>query len=155
MPVRTGYVSTEVDGDVLTSANFNKLPGGWIGYAEVTANQAGIVAETDLTSLTVTVTVGTSRRIRVRAQARASKSVADGNVVLYVKEGATYLTGIDAQMANTTAETTIAGDVILTPTSGAHTYKLAMNLAGTGTVTMGAGAAYPAFILVEDIGPSS
>jgi hypothetical protein len=38
--VRTAYAP--VAATVLTAANLAKLPGGWIGYNEVTANQTTI-----------------------------------------------------------------------------------------------------------------
>ena len=57
MAVRTAYAP--VASTVLTAANLAKLPGGWIGDAQVTANQTGITTATDLTGLTVAVTAGT------------------------------------------------------------------------------------------------
>lgn len=124
--------------------------GGWIGYAEVTANQGSITAEVDLTSLTVAVTAGTGRRIRISAQALFSSSVAGDRVAFRIKEGGTTL--MTGQLVPVGDET-FPFSVVIAPTPGAHTYKLtAQRLSGTGNVSMNAGADAPAFILVEDIG---
>jgi hypothetical protein len=48
------------------------------------------------------------------------------------------------------------GSTVITPSAGAHTYKLTLQRnSGTGTVRIFADADVPAFILVEDLGPSS
>lgn len=46
MASRTGYVGLQEDGAVVTEANFDRLPGGWIGYATVTADQGSITTLT-------------------------------------------------------------------------------------------------------------
>lgn len=159
MPVRTAYVGTEAVGDVLTKANFDKLPGGWIGYAEVTANQATITVEADLTGLTVTVTVNTNRRIRINSFIHLASTVVGDEVALYIKEGATYLAYASATIGTANRNFPLGRDVVLTPTAGSHTYLLrAARTTGTGTVTMVAAAANngsPAYISVEDLGPAS
>ena len=156
MPVRTGYAGAAVAGEVLTAANVNKLPGGWIGYNEVTANQATITTVVDLTSLTVTVTVGASRRIRVSSQCPFFSSVAGDYVSLQIVEGATVLQDLSEAMSSALSGHRLAAIVVLTPTTGSHTYKLrASRASGTGSVTMAAAATSPAFILVEDMGPAA
>ena len=155
MAVRTAYVGTQVAGDVLTAANFTKLPGGWIGDASVTANQTGITTVADLTNLTVAVTAGSSRRLRITAQAIITRTVNDGYVLMSIKEGATVLQQIQIHPVSTDGDTK-SGSVTVTPSSGSHTYKLTLERgSGTGTVGIAANASAPAFILVEDIGPSS
>jgi hypothetical protein len=159
MPVRTAYPGTQAVGDVLTSANFTKLPGGWIGYAEVTANQAGIgTGGADLTGLTVTVTVGTSRRIKVTGFVRAwSQTVANARIAFRVQESTTILNEVVVEGSPVAGNAGDGNQVVwvATPTSGSHTYKLTAGVLDTGTTTMNAAATYPAFILVEDIGPAS
>lgn len=153
MSVRTAYAGTVADGDVYTASNHSRMPGGWIGYAEVTANQTGITAETDLTGLTVTVTVNTSRRIMVSAFVQVTRTVADGSTNLFIKEGAAHL-----QEADPDAETLwpVAVSVVLTPSAGSHTYKLALARGtGTGTVGITADTGRPNYIYVTDVGPAS
>lgn len=156
MPVRTAYVGTEAVGDVLTKANFDKLPGGWIGYAEVTANQTTITTETSLTGLTVTVTVNTSRRIRIGARANILSTVADDRFSLRIKESATVLNTGEGVLRLASVDQTFYTEWIGTPSAGVHTYNLTLQrLNGTGSGSLIAGATFPAHILVEDIGPAS
>lgn len=127
---------------------------GALAYAQVVATQGTFTAQTDLTSLTVTVTVQTGRRIRITACAGASSSVGGDVVALQIQEGATVLQ-IAQFPVPVTAFAFMPGtsQVILSPTAAAHTYKLTMGrVNGTGNITMQAGATFPAFILVEDIG---
>lgn len=133
-----------------------QIPWGWLGYAEVTADQTPITAEVDLTSLTVLVTVGTSRRIKITGRALAADTNGLEVISLIVKEGATQLTTFRSGSTVSTIAHGLVAEVVLTPSAGAHTYKLAMaRQSGTGTVTMIATATVPAFILVQDIGPAS
>lgn len=152
MPVRTAYAP--VAGEVLTAVNLGRLPGGWIGYAEVTANQAAISAVVDLTGLTVSVTVGASRRIRITGSTLFNGTTLDDSAQMQIREGATQLQIGEAPIRTSFAS--IERSVIITPTAGAHTYKLmAARNVGTGSVTLGASATNPAFILVEDLGPAT
>jgi hypothetical protein len=126
---------------------------GTLGYAQVTANQGGFSAETDLTSLAVTVTVGSGRRIRISFCGLTERTVADGVNRFAIKEGATTLQLVDEVPTPASITKTATGSVILTPTAGSHTYKLTLQrVTGTGTVQLTANATFPFYILVEDIG---
>lgn len=156
MAVRTAYVGTQVAGDVLTAANFSKLPGGWLGWASATANQTGITTDTDLTGLTVTVTVGSNRLIKVSAMAILSRTVADGVTTLKIKQDSTLINGDQTTHPGTSFYQASPFALISAPSAGSHTYKLSLErTTGTGTVAMSASATQPALILVEDLGPSS
>lgn len=124
-----------------------------LGYAQVTANQTGITAETDLTGLTTTVTVGSSRRVRITGYVGFQKVTNTGIAALRIKESTTQLqdTFLDNLIANQVGY--LCSSVVLTPSAGSHTYKLAL-AASTATVSMTASATAPSFILVEDIGPA-
>jgi hypothetical protein len=130
---------------------------GQLGYAEVTANQATITSEVDLTGLTSTVTVGTSRRIQITAVIRFGVTNANNNALLRIKESTTVLQIGDQESTrlSATANHTIMTSRVLTPSAGSHTYKLSLEMnAGTGSISLIAGTTNPAFILVEDIGPA-
>lgn len=145
-PVNDSGTSKKITGAQLIAA----LPNGTLGYAQVVANQLGISAATDLTSLTVTVTAGTGRRLRVSGQCRLRQNTTSDTYQLTIQEGATILAtfvttlGIAGQISATPS-------VVLTPGSGAHTYKLTLTVA-SGTIDLLAAATNPAYILVEDIG---
>lgn len=125
--------------------------GGTLGYGQVVASQASITTEVDLTGLAATVTVGTGRRIRVSAHIMTGSTGAD-KVRLRIKEGATVLQTADVRVLANDSNT-LSSSVVLTPSAGAHTYKLSLGREiGTGTLTMYANPTFPAYILVEDIG---
>ncbi len=156
-----GMTIYETDTDKLwfyDAATWNlpkNVAGGTLGYAQVVADQTGITTETDLTGLSVAVTVGASRRIRVTASGLVTNTVAQDEFILHIKEGATVLqrAAYDSFINATSRPVAVERSVILTPTAGAHTYKLSLlRNQGTGTLTLAAGATYPAFILCEDIG---
>ena len=154
MTVRTAYVATESAGDVLTATNFNRLPGGWIGYVQVTASQTGITTETDLTGLSVAVTVNTNRRLRIVGfVGRLAQSAADTAFLLRIKEGATQLALTYGNASSTNGVTNGNVSCVLTPTSGSHTYK--MSLESTTSTNIEPTATNPAYLLVEDIGPAT
>ncbi len=141
--------TTNVHGITDTS----KLPLGTLGYAQVTANQSGITTEVDLTGLSVTVTVGTSRRIKITAQVNLYSTVAEDTGEVAIKEGATCFNVGEQPRLSTTNTATKQCSAVITPTAGAHTYKLTcLRTAGTGGVISYASTNRPAFILVEDIG---
>lgn len=156
MPVRTAHAGAATVGEVLTAANYNRLPGGWIGDTEITANQTGITTQVDLTGGSVTVTVGASRRIKITAHAMVQSTVASDEVAIGTYEGATELQIAIATLAVANRIQTLESMVVLTPTTGAHTYKLtALRSSGTGSASVVASAARPTFILVEDMGPAT
>jgi hypothetical protein len=156
MPVRTPWDPTT--GDVITATRLDGLPRGWLGYAEVSANQTvSTGTETDLTGLSLTVTVGTSRRIRVKGQGILTRTVADGLTLGRIKEGAVELARWAQHAPSAATEYDAAsGEAVLTPTAGAHTYKLTLHrFSGTGSAVLNAAAGALAFILVEDLGPAA
>ncbi len=156
MAVRTSYPATESVGDVLRAADVNKLPGGWIGYAEITANQTGITTETNVTSLSVTVTVNTSRRIQISCKAEMSSDTLGDTMQIAIKESATMLNRAIAQCFGSGLALTLNTRAVVTPSAGSHTYNItAARASGSGNTLVAASSTSPAWILVEDIGPSS
>lgn len=130
----------------------DNVAGGTLGYAQVTANQTGITSVTDLTGLSVSVTVGAGRRIRISGMAKVSNDTLGGRTAGRIQEGGTVLTDfVDFYAPAANASAVGYGSVVLTPSAGSHTYKLALQ-GVTGTASMSAGPSNIAFILVEDIG---
>ena len=129
----------------------SNVPGGVLGYAQVTANQAGITAAADLTGLSVTVTVAAGRRIRITSDTYFTHSLSAGNIFTYINEGGTQLTQRDKVQPTAGVGAPHHLEVVLTPSAGEHTYKLRASTP-SGTAELQAAATYPSFILVEDIG---
>ena len=127
------------------------MPAGTLGFAQVTSNQTPITTTTDLTGLTVTVTVAAGRRISIDFALLCLSSTLDAQFIVAVNEGATILSEAATICAAVSVNVTCTGSVILTPTTGVHTYKLTgFCSAGTGQLT--ASTTTPAYIMVEDIG---
>ncbi len=127
-------------------------PQGQLGYAEITSSQTGITTLTDIAGLAVTVTVPAGRRIRIKGYCPAFQSgagIASDLYGLFIAEGSTQLNGLSlvADMGGTV-------EAILTPSAGAHTYKIqGTHLFGSSAGIFGVGTGQQGFILVEDIGP--
>ncbi len=122
---------------------------GTLGYAQVTSNQTGISTQVDITNLSAAVTVGAGRRVRITGYVVFQQRTGNGNVQLFIMEGATQLQFAGGQGTPSTV-TTLPIAVVLTPTTGAHTYKLQCST--TGSTVDVEGAVAPCFVLVEDIG---
>jgi hypothetical protein len=127
-----------------------------LGYAQVTANQGSITTLVDLSGLTATVTVGANRYVKITGVVLAGSTVAADTIDLIIREGGTELQIAEFRNGSTGSSEALMAQIVLdSPSAGSHTYKLSMRrAAGTGTITMTAVTAAPAFILVEDIGSS-
>jgi hypothetical protein len=157
---RVAFPGTAADGTTHTAADDNKLPGGWIGYAEVTSNSADFGATiTDVAGLSVAVTVNSTRRIKVTANVNVEILSATEATNLYIREGTTILAMRKAGAPTGVAQWNLTFFVILTPSSGSHTYKIsAQRATGSGShhIAADANTTYgPSSILVTDIGPAS
>jgi hypothetical protein len=134
-------------------ADTDKVPRGVLGYSQVTADQGSITTEVDLTSLSSAVTALASRRLKITGSVRFASTVVNDRVDLRIFEGGTQLQARAVALNNANASEGVEVFVYITPSVGAHTYKLtATRVTGTGTITMGASATTPAFIVVEDVG---
>lgn len=155
MATRVAYPATESNGDTLTTTNFDKLPGGWIGYAEVTTAQTGISTDTALTGLTVTVTVNTSRRLQITAQCRTDQQTSNGFIKGRILEGATGVGQFSNTSLTSGSRQLTTGSCVRTPSAGSVTYSLNLGTsAGTVDMQCNTSDPPPAFILVTDIGPA-
>lgn len=158
MASRTAFPGTATSGSTHLHTEDNSLPGGWIGFVEVTANQGSITTLTDLTGLSQAVTVNSNRKIRVSFNvSRVSSTVTGDAWKFHIREGSTTLATSQSDIAGATIASG-GGAMFWTgnPSSGSHTYKMSLErTAGTGTITMAASATEPAQLLIEDIGPSS
>lgn len=138
--------------DTFPQSTVTTQPSTVLGYAEVTADQASIgTAATDLTGLYVTVTVPAGRRLRITGFVPAFYgNTATGFLEFDIYEGATRLSLNQHALTATGQQFGMSVERIISPSAGTHTYKLAA-LVTSGTMSLGAGAGYPAFIRVEDI----
>jgi hypothetical protein len=152
----------------ITNANITALAGlargsnwnvawGAVGYAEITANSAGFTGTlTDISGLSVTWPAISSRRYKTTIQTPVQSTVANDVPIISITDASNTqkqqtatpiaLVGIAVWQTSTLVETGV---------SGSTTRKVRGQRAiGSGTLTILANSAYPAFVLVEDIGPA-
>lgn len=152
MATRTLYDAVALS--VLTAANFDRIPKGWIGYASVTANQTGIgTSATDLTGLTITVDVPADRVIQVIGQVQANPSVA-AYVTVTIVQTSTTIGRVGRQYSDGDSFTMYGSVPPLQLAAGSYTFKL-QGLTSTGTFDMEASSTAPAFIAVIDLGATT
>jgi hypothetical protein len=130
-----------------------RLPRGRLGGFETSSGSSGFTAETAL-GVSYTVTVAAGRRLRVVGKAIFASTVAGDIVQLNIKEGSTFLDQSNWPVVTANGSTSAVGIASLASVSaGVHTYALtASRVAGTGTITMIAGATYQAAIEIDDVG---
>ena len=121
-----------------------------VSYAEIT-NTFSVVSSsaiTDVTGLTVTVPGG--RKIKITAWARELVSnQAAGTVNLYIYEGGTMLAQAQYETPAANQGQQLTCSYITVPSSGSHTYKVAMNGSTANTHQLLASITSPAYISVE------
>lgn len=133
------------------------VPGG---YAEITANSAPNATATAavVAGLSVTVNLSALRRYKISAQGTVRSSVVNDRVSVQIVEGATLLWNgaTTAPAVAAVAEQFHAERVLNAPTTGVHTYQVAVlqGAGATGGVFLGAAANAPNCLMVEDIGPA-
>jgi hypothetical protein len=155
-PVAVGAANAEGSGTGFARDTHVHLGTGTLGFASVTANQAGITTPlVDLTGLSVAVTVVSGRRVKITGFAASWQSnTVNDRAVFTIREGSTSLATVVTPM-DPIANNGNGGGAVLwvgTPSAGAHTYKLSAASVDGGSLTLEASATTPAFILVEDIG---
>jgi hypothetical protein len=156
MATRDSYAQDPSSGDILTAANFRKLPGGWIGYNEGTTDQNTVTTAVDVTGCSVTLTPDNNRRLLITGQifVEANAAAARAQIAI-LADGAQVgpAAHIRMETSGSAGRCSVRTSAIITPTNASHTYKL--QAAGvTGTINV-LSSAQTAFILVEDIGPAS
>lgn len=160
MPSRTPFTAVALA--KYNATDHAKMPKGWLGYEDATANTGSVNAETDLAGLSVAVDLPASRMIRIVGYVpRISSDTAGDMAVLRIKEGATQLQeariDVGQKVGGANGGAIGKAEVIIDgPSAGSHTYKLTGALAaGTGDLSFRASSSAPSFILVEDLGPAS
>lgn len=143
----------------LSPAQANNLPGGWIGYAQITSNSASFTdTATDIAGLSQTVTVNPNRRIKITVDVSVDLDANDA-VDFYIREHPSnvVLRGVRTAWGAISGANFIHFYAIITPTTGSHTYKFSAeraNPGGTAWIVAG-GNTGPSSLLIEDLGPAS
>jgi hypothetical protein len=129
---------------------------GFIGQASITATSAVFTTLADIAGLSVTFTAVANRRYKISASGFIASTVANDTGRLSITDGANaqqQAGNVPLPVANTGYA--MGFFVVVTPSAGSVTYKIrGERQAGTGNLTISAGATLPATILIEDIGPN-
>lgn len=125
-----------------------------LGYAQITADftSSAVSTATDVTGLSVTVTVPSGgRRMKITAYGAqfTTSGVAGTAINAAIQEGATQLANNTYRINTSNYGVPMIAMYSAVPTAGSHTYKVTMTQNAAGTMSLGASATTPAFILVE------
>jgi hypothetical protein len=148
--------NTTFTASVLTTTQMNALPFGVVAYAQTTTSDTTITAEEiQLTSSSFTAIANRYYRISYYEPQMAPAS--GGFAVAYIRKtnlaGTELERGIVQSPSGSALNATLCVSVITTFTAGS-TVVIGSIASGSGTSTANRGATYPAWILVEDIGPA-
>lgn len=122
-----------------------------LGYRQILADQGSITTEVAVTGLSCPVIVPANRKIKLKVFMNSSNATADAYNVAIIKESSTTLQQAYANSRSGSVYEFLEPELLLTPSTGSHTYSVTAigNVTGSGTMTVRAGATLPAFIKVE------
>ncbi len=133
------------------------MPWGIVDYQERTSDVtiSGNGTYTNITGLTSTKTYVANRRIKITVGALVVPGD-DGSLgTLAIRESSTELQVARGYLVSMLLDQTLTATKVLTPTAGSHTYVGSATHTGATNGRIEASSTRPAFILIEDIGPST
>lgn len=143
-------------GQVLTATECNQFPRGVIAYSETTTSDATITTTEEGQITSVNFTAFANRYYKITYFEPQLTNAVASNFTARIRKG-TLITSPEIQRSITTVSA--AGyepsNTVAVTTFTAGTQNVLVSLqgsAGTGTATRG--ATFPAFLLIEDIGPA-
>lgn len=106
---------------------------------------------------TINTNVVAGRSIKIHAEAYIE--AAPGATVpltarMFLEEDGVQIQQDDVSLARTSVPERLRCEVVISPSAGAHTYKMRFDRVGTGNITLVAGPAYSALMYAEDLTPS-
>lgn len=125
---------------------------GNLGFSAITDTNILTTATTDIGGGSVAVTVGVGRRIKITGFLFVQPGAGAGRIELLIRESTTQLANTFTNVPASSDIVTAIVQVVLTPSTGSHTYKLSVKNNTANTITAGQVSDAPGFILVEDIG---
>jgi hypothetical protein len=144
--------TTFTSGAILTAAQMNRLPWGVMGRAQVTAAQTGITSETNVTGVSVTFTADSTRIYKTTIfSSTVLQNTAQGYPTLIIADGANAQKTFGQVLLAPGFQAPLIATITETGLSGSTTRKGRASTTA-GTLTLGATATSPMFIVVEDIG---
>lgn len=158
MATRVTAVGTQTSSDFLSFAEYNDAAGGAIGYAEITASSSTFTGTSvSITSLTLTFTPTASRIYRVAYDVLVQSTVANDSVRVFITDGSgTGLTFADVQCTAANGNMALSRSILMrSPAAVSTTWKImAQRIGGSGNCIIAAAANTPAYMVIEDLGPT-
>ena len=145
--------STFTAGQILTAAQTNNFPFGWVAEQTLATNYAASSGTTDVTGLSVTFTAVASRKYLIVAMFNLANSTNNVSQI-FINNGATALAeGYYGPIGNNNVGTATIF-TIQTPGAGSVTYKTQMAVAAGTTTVYGTStrASLASRMFVLDIG---
>lgn len=129
------------------------MPWGVLTSVQTTTSTSNSTsAQTIVTASAITVPANRLLRLTGKADVHYV-SVAD-HIALQIQEGATVLQRAITWPDSNGADLTAVAVAYISPSAGSHTYKLNIAPVVGQSVGASASATYPAFLLIEDLGPN-
>lgn len=124
---------------------------GEMGYAQLLADQSGITTITDISGLSVTFMAVAGREYKTTVSCMVAPSVSSVTIT-YITDGV----GTQKQQRNITVTSGQGAHYTAVRESGlpAGSTTRKARLSAAASTTVQANAIYPAFIIVEDVGPA-
>lgn len=145
-----------VAGEVLTAAQLDAMPGGWIGYLVSTSNQTGITTETNITGLSgLTVTLEANRLYRVTTEFTIEAATKNERAIVKIYKG----TDLQVQRPiafpaypDLEARTMAHVSRLFTSTAGDFEFRVSMQREFIAALSVQANSNAPAILSIEDLG---
>lgn len=145
--------TTFSSGAVLTADQMNRLPWGVVAFAQKTADQTGITAQADVTSLSVTWTADSTRYYKISVYMAPIRQKTAGGIVVPVITDGSNNTRVQANVTLAADDfACVAIAEIVTGLSGSITRKARIGTTAGTVEVLAATAAQGNYIVVEDIG---
>ena len=162
MASRTAQAGLQTTGGIATETYADSVSGGCIGYITRTTNAGPVSSSTpaDIGALSLTFTANANRLIKVEFWCSAVSAtdtttwgqinvVEGSNILAYAPTGTVGSAGLG------TGPAVYIPYLWVAPSAGSHTIKGQLSrVAGSGSVTIGAGTDRPMYIAAYDMGPS-
>ena len=148
--------TTFTAGAVLTATQQNNFPRGVVAYAQTTTSDTTITAE-EIQITSTTFTAVANRYYRITYYEPQVQTALSGFLVGYIRKtnttGTQYASSIFQSPSGFALNGYLNVQAVTTFAAGSTTVVGTMT-SGSGTSVANRAAAYPAWILVEDIGPA-
>ena len=125
-----------------------------VAYAQITADSSQFSSLTLIPGLSVTFTAVADRRYKMSFECEVVQTVGGDVWVFNMEDTAVTLKRVTGRNATTNSVSISASYSNNASITGSKTWRInGVRASGSGNIQVGAAATYPAFVLVEDIGP--